>query len=85
MIETITSRHNPLLVHVKKLLSSRAYRQSRGEFAADGVKLIHEAIRWKFPITAVILSEGVELHPLPEDVRVVRVPHRVSYLHFFAT
>ena len=77
MIETVTSRHNPLLVHVKKLFSSRAYRQVHGEFAADGVKLLREAIRWQFPITAVILSEGVELHPLPDGARVVRIPSDV--------
>ena len=39
MEETITSRRNPLLAHTKKLLTSRAYREKSGEFAADGVKL----------------------------------------------
>ena len=77
MYETVTSRHNPLLVHVKKLLTSRAYRQACGEFAADGVKLLREAIRWGFPLTAVILTEGVEAPELPEDVRVIRVPSDV--------
>lgn len=37
MEETITSRRNPLLAHTKKLLTSRAYREKSGEFAADGV------------------------------------------------
>lgn len=77
MFETVTSRHNPLLVHVKKLLTSRAYRQSSGEFAADGLKLLREAICWSFPITAVILTEGVEAPELPENVRTVRVPSDV--------
>ena len=40
MEETITSRRNPLLAHTKKLLTSRAYREKSGEFAADGVKLL---------------------------------------------
>lgn len=43
MEETITSRRNPLLAHTKKLLTSRAYREKSGEFAADGVKLLAEA------------------------------------------
>lgn len=77
MIETITSRHNPLLVHVKKLLSSRAYRQARGEFAADGLKLLREAIQWGFPITSVILSQGIECPELPDGVRVICVPSDV--------
>ena len=77
MPETVTSRHNPLLVHVKKLLSSRAYRQTHGEFAADGVKLLQEALRWKIPITAVVLTEGVACPELPNGVRAVCVPSDV--------
>ncbi len=77
MFETVTSRHNPLLVHVKKLLSSRAYRQASGEFAADGLKLLREAVRWGFAITAVILTEGIEPPELPDGVRTVRVPSDV--------
>ena len=42
MEETITSRRNPLLAHTKKLLTSRAYREKSGEFAADGVKLLRD-------------------------------------------
>ena len=45
-METITSRKNPLLQHVRKLLSSRSYRQEQGQFAADGVKLLEEAVKW---------------------------------------
>ena len=40
MEQRITSRRNPLLTHTKKLLTSRAYREISGEFAADGVKLL---------------------------------------------
>ena len=48
MEERITSRRNPLLAHTKKLLTSRAYREKCGEFAADGVKLLAEAARILF-------------------------------------
>ena len=34
MEQRITSRRNPLLTHTKKLLTSRAYREKCGEFAA---------------------------------------------------
>ena len=75
MSETvITSRHNPLLVHVKKLQSSRSYRRKCGEFAADGTKLLEEAARWYPGLHTVIAQEGIALCTLPGTVRVARVP-----------
>ena len=73
MREAITSRHNPLLAHFKKLLTVRAYRAEHREFAADGVKLLAEAVRWNCPLTAVLVQEGVELPELPAGVRVAEV------------
>ena len=73
MMETITSKHNPLLVHVKKLLSSRSYREKCGEFAADGTKLLEEAAKWDAGLQTVIVQEGVQICALPETVRVVQV------------
>ena len=72
--ERITSRQNPLLVHIKKLLTSRAYRESCGQFAADGTKLLAEAAKWYPGLRAVAAQDGIELCKLPESVRVVRVP-----------
>ncbi len=72
--EMITSRHNPLLAHMKKLLTSRGYRTQCGEYAADGVKLLDEALRWDCGLTAVILQEGVEVGEIPAGVRVAVVP-----------
>lgn len=72
--ERITSRQNPLLRHVKKLLSSRSYREQCGEFVGDGTKLLEEAVRWDPTLHTVIASDEVELCPLPEHVRLVRVP-----------
>lgn len=77
MEQTITSRRNPLLLHTKKLLTSRAYREKSGEFAADGVKLLAEAARWYAGLHTVIAEQGVELCQLPQTVRVVRVPRDV--------
>jgi hypothetical protein len=36
----ITSRKNPLLQQVKKLLSSKKEREAAGLFVADGTKLL---------------------------------------------
>ena len=34
-MERITSSHNPLVQHMRKLQTSRAYRESCGEFVAE--------------------------------------------------
>lgn len=73
MTERITSRKNPLLQQVKKLLSSRSERQKTGLFVADGTKLLAEAVRWWPGLETVILSDGVEAD-VPAHVRTVRVP-----------
>lgn len=73
MEERITSRKNPFLQQVKKLLSSKKAREEAGLFVADGTKLLQEAVRWYPGLETVILSEGVEAE-VPESVRCIRVP-----------
>lgn len=73
MEQRITSRKNPLLQQVRKLLASRAERQKTGLFVADGTKLLQEAVTWWDGLQTVILSDGVEAE-LPEHVQLVRVP-----------
>jgi TrmH family RNA methyltransferase len=73
MEQKITSRKNPLLQQVKKLLSSRKARQEAGLFAADGTKLLDEAVKFCPGLDTVILSEGVEAK-VPDRVKVIRVP-----------
>ena len=46
MEQRITSRKNPLLQQVRKLLSSRKAREEAGLFVCDGTKLLAEAVRW---------------------------------------
>ena len=76
MTERITSRKNPLLQQVKKLLSSRKERKNTGLFVADGTKLLQEAIRWWPELDTVILTEEVKTE-IPEGVRTVIVPKDV--------
>ena len=75
-MERITSRKNPLLQQVRKLLTSRKERQSTGLFVADGTKLLAEAVKWYPGLDTVILTDGVEAE-LPEHVRTVWVPEEV--------
>ena len=72
--ERISSRKNQLLQQVRRLLSSRSAREKEGLFAADGTKLLQEAVRFFPGLDTVILSEGVEVGDLPDQVRVVEVP-----------
>jgi len=71
--QRITSRKNPLLQQVKKLLSSKKTREEAGLFAADGTKLLAEAVKYYPGLDTVILSEGVEAE-VPDSVRIIRVP-----------
>ena len=75
-MERISSRKNPLLQQVRKLISSRKERESTGLFVADGTKLLAEAVKWWPGLETVILSEGVEAD-VPDPVRVVIVPRDV--------
>ena len=77
MIETrISSRKNPLLQQVKKLLSSKKEREAAGLFVADGTKLLAEAVKYYPGLETVILSDGVEA-AVPDHVRIIRVPEDV--------
>ena len=74
--ERISSRKNPLLQQVKKLLSSKKEREAAGLYAADGTKLLEEAVKYEPGLHTVILSEGVQAQ-VPDHVRLVRVPEDV--------
>lgn len=72
-MERITSRHNPLAVHIRKLNSTRAYRRTAGEFSGEGSKLLAEAVKAGVPVTTVVTPEGTPV-VCPEGARQVEVP-----------
>ena len=72
----ITARRNPLIQQVRKLVASRREREAAGLFAADGTKLLQEAVRYCPGLDTVILSDGVEAD-IPAGVRLVRVPEEI--------
>lgn len=76
MEERITSRKNPLLQQVKKLLSSGKARKEAGLFVSDGTKLLEEAVKYYPGLDTVIVSDGIAVR-VPNRVRVVRVPEDV--------
>ncbi len=65
-MEVITSKSNSLCVHLRKLASSRSYREETGEFLCDSPKLLEEAEQWAAPVTAVLYTEGASLPWDPE-------------------
>ena len=73
-MEQITSRTNPLMVHLRKLGSSHSYRSKTGEYLGDSGKLLEEALQWGADLTAVVCTPGTKLPQLPRDVRAVEVP-----------
>ena len=73
-MEHITSSQNPLIRHIKKLQSSRAYREQQREFVADGFKLLEEAVKWYPHLKTVVSVSGALLPKLPDSVRRVEVP-----------
>ena len=73
MEQRITSRKNPLLQQVRRLLTTKKERDASGLFVADGTKLLQEAVRWWPGLETVILSDGIEAD-VPEHVRLIRVP-----------
>lgn len=79
MEERITSRKNPLVQQVKKLLSSRREREKAGLFVSDGTKLLGEAAAYCPGLTTVFLTDEINVH-LPESVRVIRVSKEVMEL-----
>ena len=78
--QRITSRKNPLLQQVRRLLTSRKEREQAGLFVSDGTKLLAEAVRWWPGLDTVILSDGVEVQ-VPDHVKQIRVPEEImAYL-----
>ena len=75
--EYITSRKNQLFVHLRRLQTSRAYREACRQFCGDGIKLLDEAVRHFPGLHTVIACEGLALPDLPDPVRLVRVPDPV--------
>ena len=76
-MEKITSRSNALLVHMKKLAASAAYRREQGVYLCDSPKLLAEALKWHAPVREIVVTAGTALPELPRGVRTAEVPEDV--------
>ena len=61
-MEQITSRHNPLILHLKKLGMGK-YRRQTGEFLCEGPKLLAEAEKWGWEVRCVCATREDLLLP----------------------
>jgi len=67
-MQKITSRRNPVCLHLKKLGASRSYRELSGEYLCDGIKLLEDASKSNVEIVTVLATSGVSF-PLPLETR----------------
>ena len=72
-MEAISSKQNPLCTHMRRLASTRSYREEKREFFCDSPKLLEEALRWGAEIVAVLYTADVTLPALPATVRAAEV------------
>ena len=63
-MKKLTSRRNPVCVHIKKLGTSSSYRKQCGEYLCDGIKLLEEAVKCGAEIPVVLCSSHIPF-PLP--------------------
>ena len=74
MQESVTSRKNPAVQQMRRLLRDRDARRTAGCFAAEGTKLFQEAVRWCPKIKTVFCTKEIRLPQLSPDVQVYLVP-----------
>lgn len=76
MTEKITSRKNPMVQQVKKLLNSKREREKAGLYVSDGTKLLQEAVKYCPGLQTVFLTDGIQAE-VPDSCRVIRVSPEV--------
>lgn len=59
-METLTSRKNTYIRHVRTLASDGVYRREQGEYLCDGMKTLREALRFGAQVRSVLWKEHSE-------------------------
>ena len=77
LLETITSRKNAYIRHVRLLASDGNYRRQQGEYLCDGIKTLREALTFGARVTSVLWKEKVGEILLPAETRQVLVPGKL--------
>ena len=58
-MNTITSRNNSVIRHIRKLASDGDYRRESGEYVCDGAKMLEEALLAGVDIGTVLWKNGI--------------------------
>lgn len=59
-LETITSRKNAYIRHVRELAGDAAYRRTQGEYLCDGMKTLREALAFGAKIESILWKDHAE-------------------------
>ena len=65
-MENITSRSNPVCVHMRKLGKSKSYREEHEQFLCEGKKILEEALKCGIDIDIILTTESLE-YSFPES------------------
>jgi TrmH family RNA methyltransferase len=71
-VEKITSRSNPVCIHIKKLGKRKSYRDEYRQFLCDGRKLLDEAIAANADIVTILTTESVP-QSIPDSTSIYHV------------
>ena len=63
-METLNSRKNNFIQHLRKLSADRAYRTEQGEYICDGIKTLREAMTFGAEISSVLWIDKAEIFDL---------------------
>ncbi len=79
-MQTITSKENEFIKHVKKL-KDKKYRDIANEYMIEGIKLIAEAIQENVTIKQIILCDDCEKNEaIPKDLMYEIAKHECVYV-----
>jgi len=79
-MQTITSKDNEFIKHIKKL-KDKKYREISNEYVVEGIKLVEEAIQEKAPIKQIVLCDDCEKNAtIPKDLMYEIAKHECIYV-----
>jgi len=79
-METITSRKNPYIRHLRSLSAEKAYREEHGEYICDGLKLLKEALYFGAEICSVLWKDVAGELELPSVRQYIAATELFDYV-----